>query len=95
LRRANYPAQPNKGWRIDGWFIARELSKNDDVGFANILTLLLPKAIFESQCSAAGAIWRGSRLGGKLRYTTLQSSATRAWNARRARKARQKSKLDG
>jgi len=24
--RANHPAQPKKSWRLDGWFIARELS---------------------------------------------------------------------
>jgi hypothetical protein len=67
----------------DGWFIAREFFQNGDVGFADILALLAPKTIGESDCSAAGAITHRSRRRTKLRYTTLQSSAhTRSVQAR-------------
>src|SRR5580658_9095034 len=74
-RRGGSPAQPEKaGESMAGSSPANSL-KIAMFGFADILALLSWKTIGESGCSTAGAKICGSRRRGKLRYTTLQSSA--------------------
>jgi hypothetical protein len=100
--RVGYPGQPEKASEsMAGSSPANSLQKSN-VGFADILALLGWKTIGESGCRAAGARMQGSRRRGKLRYTTLQSSAApeqrlaRAVSGRGGRRGKaQKNKPDG